>query len=251
MDLTEIIQTAEAAAPWILAILIATTTLAHALVAAARAFARYAATTPATWDDEVGERAVRFSEAAASVLEGLAAILPRIGVGREPTVPPQGPPRRRRPPTPPLVVLALLCAALLSGCGGGAIRMHAHAAAVTAGAVTVAGATVDDARAAALDRVEAEHPTDPEHDEQLELEAARWRPVGIALDGTRTTLLLWLDSLDLATRAEASDGVLDALLPLAARVVRLYDDAARLAADLGVTLPRLPTAVLALIGGAS
>lgn len=249
MTLTEIIQTAEAAAPWVLGVLIATTTLAHALVRAARAFHRYALTTPSTLDDEVGERAVRFSEAAASVLEGLAAILPRIGVGRVPTAPPQNPPRRR-PPTPPLVVLTLLCAALVSGCGGGAIRVHAHAAAVTAGAVTVAGATVDDARAAALDRVEAEHPTDPEHDEELDREAARWRPVGIALDGTRTALHLWLDSLDLATRA-GDDDALPMLVPIAARVVRLYDDAARLATELGVTLPRLPTAVLALIGGAS
>lgn len=121
MTLTEIIQTAEAAAPWILGVLIATTALAHALVRAARAFHRYALTTPSTLDDEVGERAVRFSEAAASVLEGLAAILPRIGVGRVPTVPPQDPPRRgpprRGPPYRDALVALLVAGGLVLGAG--------------------------------------------------------------------------------------------------------------------------------------
>lgn len=135
MTLTEIIQTAEAAAPWILGVLIATTALAHALVAAARAFHRYALTTPATWDDEVGERAVRFSEAAASVLEGLAAILPRIGVGRVPTVPPQDPPPRR-PPTPDALVALLVAGSLVLGVGtlqacGTAAQQHRTLNAIT------------------------------------------------------------------------------------------------------------------------
>lgn len=86
MTIDEIIKTAEDAAPWILAILAATTVLAHALARAARAFQRYALTTPATWDDVAARRAVRWADRLSAALAWVSAFLPRAGFGRPSTV---------------------------------------------------------------------------------------------------------------------------------------------------------------------
>ncbi|MEC7520186.1 MAG: hypothetical protein VYE22_09995 [Myxococcota bacterium] len=122
MDLQEIIQTAEDAAPWVLGVLIATTALAHALARAARAFERYARTTPATWDDEAARRAVRWADGLAAALDWISALMPRIGLGRVPTEAPARKARSRRGPPDALVALLVagamvLGAGLLQACG--------------------------------------------------------------------------------------------------------------------------------------
>lgn len=147
-----------------------------------------------------------------------------------------------------LVGLALVLVALwlTSGCGATALQTQARAATVTASTLTLAQQAVSDARSHALDRVEEEHPDDPEHDAAVLEEAARWRPVGAALDSARDALLTWVQSIELAHLA-GSDGVelLD-LVPLVARVVLLYADVVELSASLGVEIPALPAIVTSL-----
>jgi hypothetical protein len=153
------------------------------------------------------------------------------------------PPKRKGPRVPPLPVLLVLV--LIVGCDD-PVRDNARAATITAGALTAGGDIVMAARAASLDRVEAQYPSDPEHDEQLELEAARWQPVLLGLDGARSALLVWIDSLELAQVAGGGGALLGPVITLGARTLRLIGDAFALASSLGVTgLPTLPT-----LGGA-
>lgn len=147
-----------------------------------------------------------------------------------------------------LVALAMIA---LVGCGAGSLRVHAGAVVATAGVHRVAFASIDTARDAALDQVEAEHPTaGPERAAAIRAEAARWTPIGAALDGVRTLLQTWAQTLELVRLAESDELELDrALLPLAARAVVLWDVVVRLAGSLGVELPALPDGVrkLALV----
>jgi hypothetical protein len=129
---------------------------------------------------------------------------------------------------------------LASGCAN-PIGGQARAATVSAAALTAGGDAVMAARSAALDRVEAEHPTDPEHDLALDAEAARWLPVLEGLDAGRTALLVWIDALELAQAAGGDDDLLPPLLALGLRTLRLIADAFALASSLGVEgLPVLP-----------
>lgn len=82
MDLHQIIDAVQQAAPYVLAVLLALTALARALQAAAHAFARYAATTPTPKDDEVAKRLVGYADATAKALDWIGAVLPQIGFGR-------------------------------------------------------------------------------------------------------------------------------------------------------------------------
>ncbi len=135
-----------------------------------------------------------------------------------------------------------------TGCGGGALRANAQATLLTTATLTVAQASVKSAKDAALDRVEAAHPTDPEHDAALDAEVARWRPVFLALDAARSALITWTESIEIARIAEMPDAdLISALLPLAAQVVALYDRAAQLAQELGAEVPRLPAVVRSLV----
>jgi hypothetical protein len=144
---------------------------------------------------------------------------------------------------------------LLHGCSADPIADQARAATVTAGVLSAGGEAVTAARGAALDRVEAAHPTDPDHDAALEAEAAKWRPVGIALDEARTALATWIDALSVAHLAGdgASGELLRPVVALAARAVQLLAHAFELATALGVEhvphLPALLTTLAAIPGG--
>lgn len=141
---------------------------------------------------------------------------------------------------------------IASGCDD-PIKNQARAATITAGVLTAGGEIVTSARDEAFDAVEERYPTDPEHDAQLDIEAARWRPVGEALDTARTALGLWIDGIDLARIAGASEDLFDPLRVLAGRVIEAYGRAAEFAEALGQQLPTLPGWVLtlatSLIGG--
>lgn len=152
-----------------------------------------------------------------------------------------------------LFMLFALAVAFMCGCAD-PIAAQARAATITAGVLTSGGSVVSEARDEALDRVEAAHPTDPEHDAEIELEAARWRPIGVALDSARAALGLWIDTIDLARIAGGGGDLLAPLVALAARVIEAYGRAVELAQALGIGgLPVLPTWVLTLatsLGGA-
>lgn len=146
--------------------------------------------------------------------------------------------------------LLLALAILAAGCSPSAYRIHTTAVAGIAGGLEIAGTLRDDARGAALDRVEVDHPdVGDARSAALDTEAARWAPSGLALDAVRSALLTWLSALELARLADGE--LLEALLPLAVRVLRLYDDVARLLRELDVEAPALPGVVRAVIGGAS
>jgi hypothetical protein len=140
-------------------------------------------------------------------------------------------------------------ASMLTGCAQTDIQRHAQAALVVSATMRVAGDVMDTARAEALDRVEAAHPTDPEHDIELEREAERWRPAGQGFDTARAALLTWIESIELARIAGESDVDIAALRPFAGRVVTLYSRTAAMLRDLGVDLPVIPAMIVALLGG--
>lgn len=153
------------------------------------------------------------------------------------------------------LVLLALCLAL-AGCTASTLQAHARAATVTAATLHAGVDAVTDARRSALSRVEHATQGQPVADRltALRAERERWAPVGAALDAARSALLTWIDSVELAHAAGGDGELLGPVLRLAARVVRLYDDAARLGRQLGAHVPRLPQAVTELvdgIGGAS
>lgn len=83
MDLPELYALGRDAAPYALAILLATTALAHACQHAARAFERYAASTPSKSDDALAARLRRYADSFAGALDFLGAIMPRLSAGRK------------------------------------------------------------------------------------------------------------------------------------------------------------------------
>lgn len=156
----------------------------------------------------------------------------------------------KRPSLPPGTgALLMLLVIAVSGCGPGAYAIHYRANTITSGSHAAAGVMVDAARDEALDRVEREHPTDPEHDLELDREAARWRPIGVALDAVKDAIKIWLDAIDSARAAGGDPAeLLGPLLSHAARVVLLYDRVVTQARELGVgDLPPLPESVRALV----
>jgi len=137
-----------------------------------------------------------------------------------------------------------------AGCGASAISTHARAALSTAHVHRAAVTVVEAARGAALDRVEAAHPTDPEHDAAVLVEAARWRPALEALDAVAVAIGAWVDAIDLARIAEVGDVGLVELLPLGARVLALLARVAALARSLGADVPEVPAWLTGLLVGA-
>lgn len=158
---------------------------------------------------------------------------------------------RRQLPGVTLVALivATALAVTCSGCGRGALAVHARAGIATASVLGVAGEELDAARGRALDRVEEQYPEDPEHDAQLDAEAARWRPAGQALDAAKEALRSWLSAVDLARLADDGEAWLAPTLALVRRVLALYQRVAALSRDLGADVPPLPPFVTGLLGG--
>lgn len=145
-----------------------------------------------------------------------------------------------------LAAMGLALALAATGCGPNALRDNARAALVVTAAVETAGDSVDAARTERLDRVEAAVANSPDREAIVRREAARWEPVGAALDACRDAVLTWVESLELA-RVAGGDGLgFEDFVPLVLRVVLLYDDVARLATSLGVEVPELPAFVRAL-----
>ena len=143
------------------------------------------------------------------------------------------------------LAIALLAALVLLGCGS-AVDTHTAAITVAAGFHSTAGGAVDAARGAALDAVEAEHPTvGDERTAALRAEASRWEPIGAALDASRTVLVGWLG---VVSQVEAGADVWELVPPLVGRLVTLWGDVVRLAAGLGLELPALPSVVTSLAG---
>jgi len=150
------------------------------------------------------------------------------------------------------IALLLMAVLMLAACTPSSYRMHATAVVTVAGAHAVTGAAVDAARSEALDAVEAEHTLiGPERTAARRAEAARWAPAGDMLDAIRSALGTWVSAVELARAADDGGGLLEALLPLAARVVALWDDLAEVLQVLGVDAPGIPPGVRTLVGGAS
>lgn len=148
-----------------------------------------------------------------------------------------------------LAVAVVIATIMAQGCTRSQIQIQAEAAAVTAAVHSAGGAIVDERRAAALAEIEDTTMGQPvdERLSALRSERTRWQPVGLALDSARRSLLLWLDSLDVAVAADAGDDVAGSLLTLGAQVLLAWGEVVRVAAELGAELPALPEWVVSLI----
>jgi hypothetical protein len=146
-------------------------------------------------------------------------------------------------------ILILLLLLSSGGCGADPLMNQARTAAVVLGFLTTGESVVRSARGAALDRVEAQYPHDPEHDEQLDLEAARWVPAGAALDSARSALLMWIDAIDLARIAGGGGDAITPVLSLMSNTIQLLAHALDVASSLGVQgVPIIPAPILSLAG---
>ncbi len=104
-----------AAAPYLLALLLAASVLAHALHEAARAFERFATTTAATWDDGLARRLVQVASVLVAGADWLVALLRKLM--------PLAPHRDDKGGPGPgvvLVLLALVAATSTVACGSSA-----------------------------------------------------------------------------------------------------------------------------------
>lgn len=127
---------------------------------------------------------------------------------------------------------------LVAGCGASGLTSQAQAIHVTAGTLGVAGDTIDAARAQDLDGATTQV--------ELRERAARWEPVGAALDTARTALLAWHEAVSVAALLERTDLDLSYFLGFVLRLVLAYEDVARLSRALGADVPPLPRLVLEL-----
>lgn len=105
-------------APHVIAALVLTTILAHALLPLARRFEAWARTTKTTVDDEGARRLVAVLEWLAAASSALLAFLPRLAIGRvaDRDIKPDNVSRITLPPTLTLATLLVL-GAIASGCG--------------------------------------------------------------------------------------------------------------------------------------
>lgn len=150
------------------------------------------------------------------------------------------------------VVLAALfglagCALLLPGCGASALQQHASGTVIAMTALRGAddALVADEAHAvglctdaACIDHARTAH-----------------QPFAVALDAFRVAVLAWRDAVMVALTASGpSADAMAALETAAARVVARWADVVAVAREDGVTLPSLPSSVLALVssvGGVS
>jgi len=144
-------------------------------------------------------------------------------------------------------VRAALLALLLSACGASAITTQARLDATLVVLTQQAAHVRDEARSAALDRVEAEHADDrAARNAALEAESHRWDASADALDALTASEHAWADAIQLAQTA-GSEALLPLLLPTLGHLVQLYNAAARIAHDLGVELPAIPATITQLL----
>lgn len=139
-----------------------------------------------------------------------------------------------------------IAAAYCTGCNESARVVQLDVAHGSAVVLNTATDVLTAARDREMDAAEAAHPSDPEHDEAIDAVARRWEPVAIAMDLCRRALLEWIAE---ASRAEDdNESTLARILSYAQRLVRLYEDVRERAETLGVELPAIPPALLALLG---
>lgn len=155
--------------------------------------------------------------------------------------PPSGDAARRADMVLVGIVLAVtVLGPLLSGCGG-ALAGQARAAAITTVALDGAHRMIvstHEARSSACE------------DEACVLSVREsLRPVEVAHDAVRATLVAWVEALNIARLTGDSGDVLAAMVTAASRLLSEWHELAASFAGIGVELPELPDVVL-LAGGA-
>lgn len=273
MTLIEAWQALQDAAPYIVAVLAATTALAHVLQRAAHALDRWAAASAATWDDEPASVLARAMDAFVRALDWVSALLPRIGFGRLDTSASAAAKRRAeragggrgRGGGAAVMLLAAAIAAsssLTSGCGASALAVQADTAAAAGTVWTEADTALLRLRAAELDGILEEARDEcgpdgctPEQAERFRarLQAAEeaWAPVLACRAPVPEALRAWVDAVELAHTAATEELGLAHAAAGGARFVLVYQSFAHCieAARPGTDVPMLPSTVEALASG--
>ena len=148
------------------------------------------------------------------------------------------------------VLVVSLAFATCGGCSPSALQAHATIATVTGVTVSGAGDVLLDARRVDLDECEAVA------DEAaalacLDEREPLWSPALAAYEATRVALVGYVEAIELARAAGEGDDILAALVRALVRVASKYDGLAAALRAVGVDAPALPSAVAALLGGAS
>jgi len=142
-----------------------------------------------------------------------------------------------------LVIFGLTLAAWCSGCGASALRSHAVAA-------HVAGVLLDGAHDSATTYVE--HELDAcvtaLDDACVDRVVQRMAPVSVAMSAAEALWSTWVSMIEVAHLSGSSDGLLGALVSMAARALRSYVELGVALEGLGLHLPELPPLVLAYVG---
>ncbi len=196
----------------------------------------------AAWGDQLGmsEGSLHWVQGAAGAVGALVmALLPKLFADKDgdgiPDIVQRG---------SMLLVVWLGLGVIASGCGASALTAQARAATIVGVGLGGAGQEIHDERAAALDAC---------HDVDCETAtASAWAPAVAAYESARAALSTWIEALDVARAAGADDGdVLGALFVAVTRLARGWNALAEALRGVGVPLPDLPPAVVALLGGAS
>lgn len=139
-----------------------------------------------------------------------------------------------------VIVFGLCLASWCAGCGG-ALAGQARAAAITTVALEGAHRMIVSTHEARTSACE---------DEACVLSVREsLRPVEVAHDAVRATLVAWVEALNIARLTGDSADVLAAMVTAASRLLSEWHELATSFAGIGVALPDLPDVVL-LAGGA-
>jgi hypothetical protein len=155
--------------------------------------------------------------------------------------PPAAPRPTRIPPSGGAALLILLACGELYGCGASALSTQARAATIVSIGLGSVGQELGDERTTALD---ACHDTDCES-----TTTSAWAPAVAAYESARAAMTTWIDALDVARQAGEPDGdVIGALFVAVSRLAREWNQLAAALRGVGVEVPDLPPAIVALLG---
>lgn len=153
------------------------------------------------------------------------------------------------------LALAACAALLLSACGASAVQVQSRAIQAAALTTTSAAQLVSEsARAEAETRCPREDhtPSSSELAACLAPVRAAWAPADVAVASVRTSLTLWVETLQIAKLAGDGEDLWAPMAHAASRVVLEYERLTRVLRQLGVFAPTLPQLVIdaaELLGG--
>jgi len=139
------------------------------------------------------------------------------------------------------MIMSSVLVMTLAACTHEAFKLHARAAAIASVVVQGAGDVVEEVVTSEL---QTECPS--REDACIARVGERWSAVRVGYLGVRTAVVGWVEAIRIASAADSGEGLEEALMQAAARMVHQYQAFAEALGLMGVSVPMLPPLVVSL-----